>query len=94
MASFIQTAIWDEKAKPRDVVIILRLTDAYGLNPFTAKISELAEMIGVGDAVLTKSLVRLKKLGWIKWKRVYEGNHGHLPLVSGCEYVVTLKKVD
>lgn len=94
MATFIQTAIWDERAKPRDVIIILRLMDFFGLKPFSVQINELAEMIGVGDAVLTRSLVRLKKIGWIKWDRIYEGNHGSLPLVSGCRYVITLKKED
>jgi transcription initiation factor IIE alpha subunit len=94
MATIVQSVIWTEDASPRDQLVFLRLLDVYGFDEFDVTHQEICDAIKVSPALLAKTLVRLKKLGWIEWVRRYGPRSGHLQQVIGCRYRLIKPEAD
>jgi predicted transcriptional regulator len=85
-----QMVIWTANAKPREQVFMLRLMDAYGTKNFTATIDEISKLTNTSTGTTIRSLNGLRDLGWLDSQRMYKKSGRNLPVVSNCEYIVTI----
>jgi hypothetical protein len=85
-----QMVIWTANAKPREQLFMLRLMDTYGTTKFTATIDEISRLTNTSTGTTIRSLNGLRDLGWLDSQRMYKKSGRNLPVVSSCEYIVTI----
>lgn len=85
-----QMVIWTANARPREQLFMLRLMDTYGTKKFTATIDEISKLTNTSTGTTIRSLNGLRDLGWLDSQRMYKKSGRNLPVVSSCEYIVTI----
>jgi hypothetical protein len=85
-----QMVIWTVNAKPREQILMLRILETYRRKQFTATINEIAELSHMSIGSTVRTLNGLRDLGWLDSSRMYKKTGRNLPVVSNCEYVITI----
>jgi hypothetical protein len=82
--------IWTVNAKPREQILMLRILETYRRKQFTATIEEIASLSHMSIGTTVRTLNGLRDLGWLDSSRMYKKSGRNLPVVSNCEYVITI----
>ena len=67
----IQEIIWARAITPRDQILILRLLDTYGLEPFLSDVETLGEMMSLPKSSIYECIKRLKSVDWLETEAGY-----------------------
>ena len=90
--NLIQTIVWARAITPRDQILILRMLDTHGTQPFDADINNLAEMMSLPKSSIYECIKRLKSIDWLETEPVYlDGTYRSLKKRSKTRYRVKLE---
>jgi len=90
--NLIQTIVWARAITPRDQILILRMLDTHGTQPFDADINDLAEMMSLPKSSIYECIKRLKSIDWLETEPVYlDGTYRSLKKRSKTRYRVKLE---
>jgi DNA-binding IclR family transcriptional regulator len=90
--NLIQEIIWARAITPRDQILLLRLLDTHGLEPFDASVEELAEMMSVPKSSIYECVKRLKNIDWLETTPVYlDGTYRRLKKRAKTQYRIKME---
>ena len=89
--NIIQEIIWSRVITPRDQILLLRLLDSYGLDPFESDVESMGEMMSLPKSSIYECLKRLKTAELLDTEPVYiEGSYRSLKKRTKTKYQIKI----